>query len=58
MAALSSGTSVRGSITSAEMPSDASASAAASARGTMPPMATMVASLPSRFTSATPRGMM
>ncbi len=52
----SSGTSVRGSITSSEMPSRASVSAAVSASRTREPMATTVRSLPSRRTAACPNG--
>ena len=53
---MSSGTSVRGSITSASTPEAASASAAASARPTIAPVATMVTSSPARRTSACPNG--
>jgi hypothetical protein len=48
----SSGTSVRGSMISTEMPSFASSSAAASDSCTSQASATIVTSLPSRFTSA------
>ena len=51
---VSSGSSVRGSTTSADMPSFARASAAVTARGTCTPAATMVTSLPSRATNAFP----
>ena len=47
---------VRRSITSASMPSAASASAASSARGTIWPAATMVMSSPARAMRATPKG--
>ena len=53
---MSSGASVRGSITSTEMPRSASRSAASSASSTIPDSATTVASLPSRTTRAAPNG--
>ena len=53
---LSNGTKVRGSITSTEMPSASSSSAARRAIGTAPAMATTVTSSPERGTSATPNG--
>ena len=53
---LSSGKVVRGSITSALMPTSWSNSAAARATWTMLLVATMVMSPPARFTSATPSG--
>ena len=56
MLSLSSGISVLGSITSAEMPSSASVSAAMSAFKTIREVARIVTSSPSRFTSATPNG--
>ena len=56
IASASIGTRLRGSITSAEMPSAASVSAAASASCTSQASATMVTSPPSRFTSAWPSG--
>ena len=52
----SSGARERGSITSTEIPSTASRSATASARWTSQPVATTVASLPSRTTRAVPMG--
>ena len=54
MAARSSGTRVRGSITSASMPSSASRSAAASASWTRRDSATIVTSLPRRSVTASP----
>ena len=53
---VSKGASVRGSTTSTEMPSRVSNSPAARASGTVPDMATIVASVPSRTTRATPMG--
>ena len=53
---VSSGASVRGSITSAWMPSAASRSAAPSARSTVQPVATIVTSPPSRRIAASPNG--
>ena len=53
---MSSGETVRGSITSTLMPSSASSSAAWSASSTWVWMPTTVTSVPSRFTSATPNG--
>src|SRR2546421_9035697 len=53
---ISNGASVRGSITSALIPCCDSTSAAASDFFTIHPVATMVTSEPSRFTSATPNG--
>ncbi len=53
-ARVSSGTSDRTSITSAEMPSSASRSAASRARGTIRASAAIVASVPSRTTRAVP----
>ena len=53
---MSSGASVRGSITSTEMPRSASRSAAVSASSTMPDSATTVTSSPSRATRARPNG--
>jgi hypothetical protein len=47
---------VRGSITSAEMPSRSSKAAAFSATCTMEDVATRVMSRPSRFTAASPKG--
>ena len=52
----SRGTVVRGSTTSVLMPSGDSISAARSATCTMLLVATIVTSRPSRFTSATPKG--
>ena len=52
--AMSRGTRLRRSITVASMPSPASRSAAANARGTISPSATTVQSLPSRSTLAVP----
>ena len=52
----SSGMIVRRSITSASIPSPASASAASSARGTICPAATSVIASPSRAIRATPKG--
>ena len=57
MLALSSGTSVRGSITSTDIPSASSSCAAAIACGTEPAIATTVPSVPSRSVFATPNGM-
>ena len=54
---MSSGEVVRGSTTVQEMPSLASSSAAALAKFTMRPNATMVTSSPSRVTLASPNGM-
>ena len=51
MPSSSSGTSVRGSNTSTLIPCCCSSSATVSALGTMAPMATMVTSLPARFTA-------
>src|SRR5581483_10834385 len=56
IASRSSGFSVRTSITSSSMASRASCRPACSARWTPCPYATTVASVPSRFTSATPSG--
>ena len=53
---MSSGASVRGSITSASIPSPASVSAAASALPTIQPVATIVTSPPVRRTAASPNG--
>ena len=53
---MSSGCSVRGSMTSASIPSAASASAAASALPTVQPVATMVTSSPVRRIAASPNG--
>ena len=52
----SSGTNVRGSTTSTEIPSRANSSAAASASWTSQASATTVTSLPSRLMSALPSG--
>jgi hypothetical protein len=52
----SSGTRLRGSMISTEIPSFASSSAAASASCTSQASATTVTSPPSRFTSAWPSG--
>ena len=57
MMSSSRGRSVRGSTTSASMPSSASALAAAIAVVTDRLQATMVTSPPARFTSPSPRGM-
>ena len=54
--ARSSGTRLRGSTTSAEIPSSASISAATSASPTMRAVAMTVTSPPARFTSAEPSG--
>ena len=48
---------MRGSITSALIPTSSSILAAPSATATMLLVATMVMSLPARFTSASPKGM-
>ena len=53
---MSSGASVRGSMTSIEIPRSASSSAAARASSTMPESATTVASVPSRAIRAWPNG--
>ncbi len=53
---MSRGASVRGSITSALMPSASSCSAAASVFPRSQPIATIVTSLPSRTTFASPNG--
>ena len=53
---MSSGASVRGSITSASMPSPASVSAACSALPTIQPVATIVTSEPLRRIEASPNG--
>ena len=53
---MSSGLVVRGSMTSASTPEEASSSAASRATETMRPMATMVTSPPSRATLASPNG--
>src|SRR5881409_2653994 len=55
-ACLSSGQVVRGSITSALRPTSSSSLAAPRATATMLLVATMVTSVPARFTSATPKG--
>ena len=52
----SSGSSVRGSTTSTEIPSFSASSAACIASGTIRPIATTVTSEPSRSTRALPSG--
>ena len=56
MISLSSGTKVRGSTTSTEMPSSANSSAACMTRRSILPYVTTVTSVPSRLISPTPRG--
>lgn len=58
MVSMSSGTSVRGSMTSTEMPSSASASAALTASGTALEIATTVTSDPWRSVRASPNGIL
>ena len=56
IASSSSGSSVRGSSTSTEIPSASACSAACSASGTIRPIAITVTSVPSRMMRALPNG--